>query len=97
LQEKYKKCDISKFTMYTQDAGQGQGTPGNVNITSHVGRTTHSSDGVQTAVKKVLKVPTMVWDSLTLEEAGTGLLRNAGNDQPSDIPVSHPRRHQASL
>jgi hypothetical protein len=79
LREKYKKCDISKFTRYTKDAGQSQGNPWQCEHNVPRGEQ-HSSDGVQTAGKKVLTVPTTVGDCLTLEEAGTGLLRNAGND-----------------
>ena len=94
LREKYKKCDISKFTRYMQDAGQNQGNHWQCKHNVPRGEQ-HSSDGVQTAVKKVLTVPTTVWDCLTLEETGTGLLRNVGNDYPSYIPLSHPRRRQA--
>jgi hypothetical protein len=76
LREKYKKCDISNFTRYTQSRARW----GPWQCERNVPRGEHSSDGVQTAVKKVLAVPTMVWDSLTLEEAVTGLFRNVVND-----------------
>jgi hypothetical protein len=69
-----------------QKQGRARGTAGIVNTTPHVGgNTQHSSDGIQTAVQKVLTVPTAVWDCCTLEEAGTRLLQNVGNHWPTYI------------